>query len=598
MSELPQQPRPITVLSDHVIDQIAAGEVVERPASVVKELVENALDAGATRIDIDIEDGGKKKIRVLDDGIGMTQSQAMLALKRHATSKLVMAEELFGISTMGFRGEALPSIASVSSLTITTRTADSPSACQLKVDGGTLVSCNDFAAAKGTAIEVLDLFANVPVRRKFLKNKTTEATQINTIVSRLAMAHIDVGFCLRSAKRTLIHMPPHQHRMDRVIALLGMKFDEQLYAYEATESDVSVQVYVASPKMAQSTSRGIQLFVSNRPVRDKDLLHAVLMGYGELIPQGRYPTAIVFIEVPPQEVDINVHPQKSEVRFTQSRSVHAAVRHTISRALAQTSWINDSDIYRKPSVGHTELFAPQYNPTNSMRSVSRVTEPRDNKTETLREDRQQYSVNTDEASRSIKTMSDRSHSISSVQSNQSNQSKKLTQISSMMYLATLANAYAVYQCDQGLVLVDQKAVMSHMMKRQLKKEWLDKRVIRQQLLFPLHMTLSQEEIDNAAVLKEMLNAVGIVFTLVSDNEYMINEVPSIAASTNIEQLCRMVLKQPVDIDVLCETIVTYSCDNLDDSALPEDIESLFDERMDGKPLMSLISHEEIYTRFF
>ena len=368
----------ITVLDGDVVDQIAAGEVVERPASIVKELVENALDAGATKITVETEEGGKQKIRVTDNGIGMAPDQIALALQRYATSKIQSAKDLFGLSTMGFRGEALPSIASVSRISITTRIEGALAATCVCAEAGSIVSTSETGAAQGTTVEVTDLFYNTPARRKFLKGNASESTRISATISSLAMAYPDVHFCLRQQRRNAINVPPHNDRMERILALLDPRYRGQMFAYKHEESDVHVTVYIATPSLAQSTSRGIQIYVGQRPVRDRELLHAILMGYGENIPKGRYPTAIVFIGVPAMTVDINVHPQKSEVRFSDSRVVCSSVRHAISRALAKTSWLTSEHMFAPHRLSsprqERSFFAPGYQDTTHNASKIKATE--------------------------------------------------------------------------------------------------------------------------------------------------------------------------------------------------------------------------------
>ena len=331
----------VAVLADPVIDQIAAGEVVERPASVVKELVENALDAEATQIAIDVEGGGRRSIRVVDDGIGMEPDDARLALTRHATSKLRSVDDLATIATMGFRGEALPSIASVSRLVLTTRPRGVDAAVAVTVDNGAIVATGAAGAPPGTQVVVRDLLANVPARLKFLRGEATEAAHVTEAVMRLALAHPEVGFRLSHNGRPALEVPA-QSAAARVRALLGARVAGRLHAIEHRESGVVVRAWIAAPELAQTTSRGVHLFAGRRWVRDRGLLQAVTMGYGELMPRGRYPVAVVFVDVPGAEIDVNVHPQKLEVRFSDPAVVTAAVRHAVRAAVAAAPWLGET----------------------------------------------------------------------------------------------------------------------------------------------------------------------------------------------------------------------------------------------------------------
>jgi DNA mismatch repair protein MutL len=337
-SRAPRESR-IRVLPRELADQIAAGEVVERPASVVKELAENALDAGAGRIEIDVEGGGRRLIRVRDDGCGMSPVEARLALARHATSKLRDAADLLAIATMGFRGEALPSIAAVSRLTLTTREPDALAGFRIEVEAGIERDARAAGAPVGTQVEVRDLLWNLPARLKFLKAEPTEAAHVTEAVARLALAHPATGFRLRHGGRTALDVPPVASALERVRAVLAHKLAARVFETESTESGVAVHAFLWPPDEAQTTSRGVSLYCGRRYVRDRGLLHAVVMGYGELLPAGRYPTAAVFVDPPAGAVDVNVHPQKIEVRFARPQEVYAAVRHAVAAALARAPWL-------------------------------------------------------------------------------------------------------------------------------------------------------------------------------------------------------------------------------------------------------------------
>ncbi|ACY15719.1 DNA mismatch repair endonuclease MutL [Haliangium ochraceum] len=339
-SENPPRPE-IRVLPDTVVDQIAAGEVVERPASVVKELVENALDAHATHVNVEVEAGGKQLIRVLDNGIGMTESDVRLALTRHATSKLRALDDLYGLGTMGFRGEALPSIAAVSRMSITTRTRGQVAGTKLDIEGGRITQISEVGAPVGTHIEIRDLLFNVPARLKFLKGNATEASHVTDSVAKLAMVHPQVHVRLRHGGRVALEAPQHSSGLERARAILGSRLGRELHEVSGAENGVRVTAYLAAPDLAQSTSRSTYLFVGKRAVKDRGLLHAVSMGYGELVPKGRFPVAVLCLEVPGGEVDVNVHPQKLEVRFSDGPAVFAAVRHVLRRGVAEAPWLSE-----------------------------------------------------------------------------------------------------------------------------------------------------------------------------------------------------------------------------------------------------------------
>ena len=320
-------------LSTELANQIAAGEVVERPASVVKELVENAIDARAGRVAITVELGGKKSIRVEDDGEGMTPEDAQLALDRHATSKIARAEDLAAILTHGFRGEALPSIASVSHFSLRTRTSEAVSGTEVRVSGGTVSSVREVAAPPGTAIEVADLFYNLPARRKFLKSDAAEAAQISRMVTQLALAYPEVGFSLTSAGRSVLQCPPVRTLRDRFYQLYGERDD----VVEVGKEAAGVRVWgLVAALTEQGPKRGPQnIFVNRRIVKDKTIAHAIIDAYSVASVKERSPEVHLFIDMPADQVDVNVHPTKAEVRFRNQSAVHEVVRRSLGAALGQ-----------------------------------------------------------------------------------------------------------------------------------------------------------------------------------------------------------------------------------------------------------------------
>jgi DNA mismatch repair protein MutL len=328
----------ISQLPPDLANQIAAGEVVERPASVVKELVENALDAGARRLVIHIELGGKKQVRVEDDGEGMDPGDARLALERHATSKIRRADDLASIRTLGFRGEALPSIASVSHFVMRTRAHGRQTGTELRVNGGVVASVIEVGAAEGTVVEVNDLFYNLPARRKFLKSDGAESAQVSRTVTQLALAYHEVGFTLTSAGRTLLQCPPAASLRDRLYQIYGER--EDLTPVGKSAGGVGITGYVAA--LAGQTdagpTRGAQhVFVNRRIVKDKTISHAILDAYSVASIKERSPEVHLFLEMPADAVDVNVHPTKAEVRFREQSLVHEVVRRALMEALGQDS---------------------------------------------------------------------------------------------------------------------------------------------------------------------------------------------------------------------------------------------------------------------
>ena len=347
----------IRVLSDQVANQIAAGEVVDRPASVVKELLENALDAGANRIRIEVEAGGRKLIRIADDGQGMNRDDALLAFERHATSKLRTADELLSIDTLGFRGEALPSIASVARVSLDTATGDEPSGTHLEIAGGKIHHVDDAALPRGTTISVSDLFFNTPARRKFLRAESTELSHVAALVTHYALAHPEKHFELISASHSLVTAPPVSRPAERIYQIFGKDTLAQLLPVAAetqldrsglpepppwkrdpdqpprTPGALRLSGFYSKPELQKLNRNSIYIFVNKRLIRDRLLLHAISEAYRNIIPPTSYPVVLLFLEMPSEEVDVNVHPAKTEVRFCQQSLIHDFVRDSLRNAL-------------------------------------------------------------------------------------------------------------------------------------------------------------------------------------------------------------------------------------------------------------------------
>ena len=336
----------IRVLSDNVANKIAAGEVVERPASVVKELLENSLDAGASSIRIDVENGGRRLIRIADDGCGMLRDDALLAFERHATSKLSDVKDLLSIATLGFRGEALPSIASVSRLLLETRSADETTGAAVEIAGGKLLRCDELPAAVGTTITVRDLFFNVPARKKFLRSDQTELAHIASLVTHYSLAHPEKFFTLRNGPSELLDVTPVDTLRERVYQVFGAQTLDDLIDLDYIERDLEVPIaeeietrpfalrgFVSGPHVQKLNRNSVFLFVNGRLIRDKLLLHALSSAYHNLMPPSCFPFALLFLDCDAEEVDVNVHPSKTEIRFRHGSFVHDFVRDVIRQKL-------------------------------------------------------------------------------------------------------------------------------------------------------------------------------------------------------------------------------------------------------------------------
>src|SRR5919107_1461298 len=352
----------IRVLPDHVANQIAAGEVVERPASVAKELVENSIDAGARRVEVDVEAGARRLLRVADDGEGLSRDDAVLAFERHATSKIAVVEDLDRVSTLGFRGEALASIASVARVELLTQQEGEAEGTRVSIEGGRMRDVAPAARPRGTTVSVRDLFFNVPARRKFLRSEATESFHLANLVTHYALAHPEIGFSLTSNGREVLRAGPAENLRERAYQIFGSEFLESLLevggGYEgagrvtAYEAAARVSGYVSAPRTRRTTRDAQYLFVNGRFVRDRLIARALSEGYRSVLPQGSYPSALLFLEVPPEEVDVNVHPAKTEVRFRRTSAVADAVRESVRAALYAGGYLRDDASFAVDTNGN------------------------------------------------------------------------------------------------------------------------------------------------------------------------------------------------------------------------------------------------------
>jgi DNA mismatch repair protein MutL len=360
----------IRVLSDHIANQIAAGEVVERPASVAKELVENAIDAGAHRVEVDVEAGGRRLLRVSDDGEGMTRDDAVLAFERHATSKISRTEDLNRIATLGFRGEALASIASIARVELVTHTDADTEATRVLIEGGRMRDVSPAARPRGTTIAVRDLFFNVPARRKFLRSEATESFHLSNLVTHYALAHPEIAFVLTNNGRETLRAAPAANLRERAYQIFGAEFLEHLLDVDGGDERVArVRGYVSAPRERRTTRDAQYLFVNGRFVRDRLITRALSEGYRSVLPHGVYPAALLFLEVPLEEVDVNVHPAKTEVRFRRAAAVAEAVREAVRAALASAGFLRQTDDYTHAPQGDSDERAAE-------RETTREDEPR------------------------------------------------------------------------------------------------------------------------------------------------------------------------------------------------------------------------------
>jgi DNA mismatch repair protein MutL len=484
--------RRIRVLPDGLVDQIAAGEVVERPASVVKELVENALDAGAGRIRVEVREGGAALVAVTDDGSGMAPDDARLALERHATSKIGSAEDLVRIGSFGFRGEALPAIASVSRMRLRTRARGAEAGTELRLDAGKLLDARAAGGPEGTRIEVADLFANVPARRKFLKSATTEWGHVAEWLARAALALPAVHFDVQRDDRPAWSWAPVADPLERIAAVLSEREAEGLVALAADDGATRVHGFVSRPDAHRPTAASLHLFVNRRPVRDRLLRHALVDAYRDVLPRGRHPAAVLFVEIPPEAVDVNVHPAKWEVRFADPNGVHRLVSRAVRDALAGRRWLGGAATPAPAAPGAPAatdwLFArgPAAGATRAAEAAPEAA----------------WTTSAAPAPPGLR-------------------------FAALRVLGQALATYLVAEGEDGLVLVDQHAAHERVLYERLREAWRSGGVPRQSLLLPEMVELTPDRVARLAADAADLLRAGFEIEVFGDAAVVARAIPAV-----------------------------------------------------------------------
>jgi DNA mismatch repair protein MutL len=565
----------IRILTDQVANQIAAGEVVDRPASVVKELLENALDAGATRIRVEVEAGGRKLIRMIDNGVGMVRDDALLAFERHATSKIRSSDDLLSIATLGFRGEALPSIASIARVELDTRAAGEETGTRVEIVGGKIYRVEDAGLPAGTTIAVRDLFFNTPARRKFLKAEATELSHVTALVTHYALAHPEKHFELHSATHALLIAPPVQKPAERIYQIFGRDTLEQLIPmaaerrfdraglpepppwkqdedYRAPDPGfLRMSGFVSKPELQKLNRNSIYVFVNQRLIRDRLILHAVSEAYRNIIPPTSFPVILMFLEMPPHEVDVNVHPAKTEVRFRQQSAVHDFVRDSIrntlikSRPAAGFLAALTANPHASPSLlpavsplpGATESAVPDTGPVADTASFSLAESvlpaeevklpfalpPRENGAQPARQPAHDCEV--------VEFPED-GEPISSLNS-----------LASLKPLGQLRESFIVAMNDEGLWIIDQHVAHERVLFEKILREREVERVERQRLLMPMLVDLQPHQMVLFATISAELEHNGFEVEPFGPHTIAVKAAPVGLEGKRLEQMLMEVLEQ-------------------------------------------------------
>lgn len=521
--------RRIQLLPIQLANQIAAGEVVERPASVVKELLENSLDAGASEIDISIENGGIKSIKITDNGKGIHYDDLPLAFSRHATSKIYTLDELESLGTLGFRGEALASISSVSRASLTSRQVDSDHAWQIVVEGrDQSIEIKPAAHATGTTIHIQDLFFNTPARRKFLKTESTEFAHIDEVVKRIALSHFDVSFSLSHQDKMIYQSQAAENELQqehRIGALCGKDFLKHAMKVEIEASGLRLWGWVGLPTFSRSSADLQYFYVNNRIVKDKLVAHAVRQAYQDVMYGGRHPAFVLFLELDPSLVDVNVHPTKHEVRFREGRLVHDFIFSSLHRTIAKAKPQPAAELAIVEEASNelqTHHFAPGYYPSRSQAPASMQVQ------ETIELYQALQAEPVSMPAPSIKP--------------------EKSDIPPMGYaIAQLLGIYILAETQEGLIIVDQHAAHERIMYERLKVQWQQQSLASQALLVPITISVTIKEKAYIEEHLEVFEQLGFEISILSENSLAIRQVPSIIKQKDVEPLIRDIINDLVNL---------------------------------------------------
>jgi len=532
---------PILQLPSHLINQIAAGEVVERPASVVKELLENSLDAGAHDVQIDVAAGGQKLIRLRDNGAGIPKDELALAMSRHATSKITTLEDLEAVASLGFRGEALPSIGSVARVTLTSRTADSDTAWQIEADNGALSGPRPAAHPVGTTIEVHDLFYNTPARRKFLRTERTEFGHIEKWIRRLALSRPDVAMTLTHNRRVILQLSAahdEQSRLLRVAKICGPTFAEQAVQIDREGDGIALAGWIGLPTFNRSQPDMQYWFVNGRSISDKTLAHAAKHAYRDVLFHGRFPAYVLHVTMDPASVDANAHPAKHEVRFRDGRRVHGIVSQTLELALRDTRPGGDVP---KPVPAAKGAFLEQ----GSM-SLPHM-----------------LGLGTHAVRDTLAAYNTMATALAQASPDEDRDVPPLG-----FAIAQLAGVYILAENKDGLIVVDMHAAHERIVYEKLKSGFDDKTVVRQSLLVPVSVTVSENEANLVESSTATLASIGLDIDRSGPTTLVIREIPSLLRNADAESLLRDVLSDLAEAghsnrveDVCHDALATMACHN-------------------------------------
>ncbi len=605
----------IRILPESLTNKISAGEVVERPASVVKELVENALDSGCGEVIVEIEAGGKRLIKVTDDGTGMSREDALLSLERHATSKITADSDLFTLSTLGFRGEALPSIASVSRFTLASRERGRIEGTEIYAEGGKIREVKACGMAEGTVASVRNLFFNTPARLKFMKSNETEAGHVGDLLTRLAISRPEVRFTYINDGRTVFRaLNGDLH--NRVVTLLGNPLASALFSVRVVADGISVSGFIAGPDLSRSNSSHFYTYINSRFIRDKVVQHAILQGYRNFMERGRYPVVVLFIEIPPGEVDVNVHPTKHEVRFREQGKVHDIIHEAVTSVLSATPWLRTGEKAKLPSTPHPQMSEISESRVAEVREALARYHPDSERQRIMPENREEGTGDRDQGRVTSDQRPGTSDEEFGIRETELPTHEPTGFFSTLMVIGQFNAAYILCQDGADLLLIDQHAAHERVAFELLKMQFYSGGVETQGLLFPETMELSFRE---SAALKEHLDnftRLGFALEPFGGATWLLKGAPGMLAGGDFLRTFRDILEELITLgrsrsfaDAVEEILARIACHSVVRGAHPlntVEIRALF-ASMDavdfasncphGRPVLQRITLGEIEKMF-
>jgi DNA mismatch repair protein MutL len=574
----------IRILPDNLANQIAAGEVVERPASVIKELVENSIDAGATRVQVDVELGGRRLMRISDDGSGMLRDDAILAFERHATSKIYTLEDLAKIATLGFRGEALASIASVAKVELITKTADEPVATRVIIEGGRLSDVKDAARNTGTTISVRDLFYNTPARRKFMRSEATENYHLTSIVTHYALAHPEIAFTLTNNGREVLRVSPARDVRERAFQIFGAGMLDSLLPVSGGRAYIAnISGFISAPRERRTTRDGQYFFVNQRFVRDKTIAGGLLEGYRSVLPHGVYPVAFLFLDIPLEEIDVNVHPAKTEVRFRRTEAVKDVIAEAVRQALAKAGIVttaepNDTEdevlvapVVREeiPEQPRIEFHSPDQPVPEPVRnesapvhsdSVNIVTVEKADAEEfpgeiisadfeRFAQTRAESSFTSEETGEILPYIEPEATAAGYAVLPPVNSAEKVAKAveveslssSKIRPIAQLHDSFIIAVDDEGLLLIDQHVAHERILFDKFRKQETDRKIESQNLLLPETIDLTPAQSEAYQIVEAELESLGFGLMRLSGRTVAIKSVPTDLPTSEARNLLAEIL---------------------------------------------------------